>query len=312
MTARVILPAGASREEWLQERRNGIGGSDIGALLNCSPWATPADVYAAKVEGDTADETPAMAVGNALEAGVLALGLAWLQDTHGGSWWADDVPALLAHPDHDVVRYSPDGIAHGPSGSVLQEAKVTSRLPDEPHQHWVAQVQWGLAVTGLPAGLLSAVTGSRAEHWWIDSDPVWQAEAIAYALDWWDAHVETGTPPDPTTLAEYARWWRPEPGLVLSPRDSDAAVLAITRADYVAAKREADARKKAYEAELVRVLRGTNRASAVDVNGTIVKLSRVAPDRIDTAALREAHPRIAAKFTRPGAASLRASWPKTD
>ncbi len=312
MTARVILPAGADRDEWLAERRLGIGGSDIGALLHCSPWSTPADVYAAKVEGDTTPHNAAMAVGSALEPGVLALGRAWLTETHGGTWWPDDpLPALLAHPEHDVVRYSPDGIAHGPAMSVLQEAKVTSRLPEQPHPHWIAQVQWGLAVTGLPAGVLSAVAGSRAEHWWIDADPVWQADAIGYALDWWAEHVETRTPPESTTLAEFARWWTPEPGLVLTPRDTDAAVLAIVHADYVAAKKAADEAKAAYDAELVRVLRGRHKASAIDIGGTVVKLSRVQSDRLDAAALRKTHPRIAKRYTRTGAPSLRATWPKS-
>jgi predicted phage-related endonuclease len=48
MTAKVVLPAEASREEWLAARRLGIGGSDIGALLGASPWSTPLDVWADK------------------------------------------------------------------------------------------------------------------------------------------------------------------------------------------------------------------------------------------------------------------------
>ncbi len=33
------------RTSWLNERRKGIGGSDIGAILGLSPYRTPVDVW---------------------------------------------------------------------------------------------------------------------------------------------------------------------------------------------------------------------------------------------------------------------------
>ena len=33
----------AQREQWLAERRLGIGGSDVAPILGLSPWATPLD-----------------------------------------------------------------------------------------------------------------------------------------------------------------------------------------------------------------------------------------------------------------------------
>jgi putative phage-type endonuclease len=67
-----INTAAMSREDWLRERRRGIGGSEAAAILGLSPWATPLDVYLDKIgEGEDVEETEAMYFGTILE-GVVA------------------------------------------------------------------------------------------------------------------------------------------------------------------------------------------------------------------------------------------------
>lgn len=312
MTARVILPAGATRNDWLDARRDGVGGSEVGAILGASPWSTPTDVWASKVHGDQAEENDAMRVGSALEAGVLALGLANLADEHGGDWWAEgDLPALLAHPYHDVIRYSPDGIAHGPRESVLLEAKVTSSRYDDPPAHWVAQVQWGLLVTGLPWAQITAVTGSRATHWRIDPDPEWQNEAANYALRWWADYVDTGNPPPPVTLADAARWWRPDPDAgTWAPYVTDADSLAAAHEALAYAKDRVAEAEKAYKAELLACLVRSGGSQTWDVDGQKVTVRLSSRDTLDSRALRKTHPRIARRYTRTSTPTITATWPR--
>lgn len=47
----------ADRENWLRERKKGIGGSDVAAVLGLSPWRTPLDVFNDKT-AETVDEKP--------------------------------------------------------------------------------------------------------------------------------------------------------------------------------------------------------------------------------------------------------------
>jgi putative phage-type endonuclease len=47
-TARVLLPASATREEWSATRRAGIGGSDVAAILGLDKYRGPRHVYEAK------------------------------------------------------------------------------------------------------------------------------------------------------------------------------------------------------------------------------------------------------------------------
>ena len=57
-----------TREEWLAERRKGIGGSDVAAILGISPWATPVSVWLDKTgRAAPKPETEAMRIGTELE-----------------------------------------------------------------------------------------------------------------------------------------------------------------------------------------------------------------------------------------------------
>lgn len=56
------------RQEWLAERRKGIGGSDVAAILGVSPWATPLNVWLDKTgRAGEKPETEAMRIGTELE-----------------------------------------------------------------------------------------------------------------------------------------------------------------------------------------------------------------------------------------------------
>lgn len=56
------------RQEWLAERRKGIGGSDVAAILGVSPWATPLNVWLDKTgRAIEKPETEAMRIGTELE-----------------------------------------------------------------------------------------------------------------------------------------------------------------------------------------------------------------------------------------------------
>ena len=66
----VVHTEGLSRKEWLDYRRQGIGGSDAAAVLGISPWRTARDLYYDKLNIATADDDEnwvAKAVGQLLE-----------------------------------------------------------------------------------------------------------------------------------------------------------------------------------------------------------------------------------------------------
>lgn len=306
MTAGVILPHGADRAEWLAARRAGIGGSDIGAILGASPWSTPLQVWQSKVEEVRELTHEAVMVGHALEEGVCNLTRAWLSDNLGGKWWLDEPPALLAHPEQPVAQYSPDGIAHGPEESVLVEAKVSNKYLDaDAPPHWIAQVQWGLGITGLNAAVIGAVHGSRFHAYWIDADPVWFSNALHYACNWWTSHIIEGRPPEADPARDDLTIFRkPDPDLAVEVEADLIAKLEQARADAKAAAEAKDAAEAA-----VKVALGDATAGTV---GGITRVTWKPSTRtdIDREALKAAGLWASYAVTKPTAGALRLVTPK--
>ena len=57
-----------TREEWLDARRNGIGGSDASAILGLNPYSSPLKVYLDKIgKGEEQETNEAMRQGTDLE-----------------------------------------------------------------------------------------------------------------------------------------------------------------------------------------------------------------------------------------------------
>ena len=50
----LVETAGLSKEEWLEYRRQGIGGGDVAALMGISPFRTARDLYYDKILGSKA------------------------------------------------------------------------------------------------------------------------------------------------------------------------------------------------------------------------------------------------------------------
>jgi putative phage-type endonuclease len=93
--------------EWFAQRRQGIGASEIAAVMGISPWESPFSLYWRKVNGWEQEPSPEMSAGQRLEP-VIA------------EWWMDECDPLenlaigpsplVAHPDRPWQLASPDRI----------------------------------------------------------------------------------------------------------------------------------------------------------------------------------------------------------
>jgi putative phage-type endonuclease len=172
--------------EWLEQRRGGIGASEIAAVMGISPWESPFSLYWRKVNGWEIEQTPEMATGQLLEP-VIA------------EWWrggaledgmdcAPEPPGLLAHPDRPWQLATPDRLVHGPTDPddarfanglawdlcAVLELKWVAHSWDgwgEPGSddipvHYRAQVQWQCDVVGVDDWYVAALGpgGFREYH----------------------------------------------------------------------------------------------------------------------------------------------------
>jgi predicted phage-related endonuclease len=192
-----VLPADASTtmyEVWRDARNDGIGGSDIAAILGLVTYSTEYGVWLTKMgHRPPVAETPIMTRGRYAE---LMLGQ-WFADETGislrktGTWVVDGAEHLRCNPD----RLTSDG------GVAEMKAPDTDDWADNwkygPAVHAVVQLKWCMAILGAPHGYVIADGGRQGLRWWrIERDDAELDEMVKLVDDWWADCIEQGNEPD--------------------------------------------------------------------------------------------------------------------
>lgn len=190
-----VSTKGMSREEWLQRRRETIGGSDAAGIVGLSRWASPFSVWAEKT-GRTADkeDTEAMRQGRDLEDYVARR---W---TEASGKRAYRLPAMLYNPKYPFAHADVDRMVMGENAGL--ECKTTMTLDlkqfngvEFPVQYYAQCVHY-LAVTGADRWYLAVLAFGRGFFTFTLERDQTEIDALMNAeKDFWTL-VETDTPPD--------------------------------------------------------------------------------------------------------------------
>lgn len=243
------------REIWLGQRRTGISGTDVSAILGINPWASPLDVWLDKRgQAEPKVETMAMKMGNLLEPVVATL---YAEET--GATLVE--PGFMRHPIREWQIGTPDRIAlaHGFDTSLpgwwdtLIEIKTarsgndwgepgTDQIP----RHYLTQVAWYLGLTELPIAHLAVLIGaSEYRRYVVHRDMDLEAVLLERCDEFWKTNILGGQMPQvdgSESASKYIASRFPrniEPLRVASTEELDLAHrLAKARAATAAAERE--------------------------------------------------------------------------
>lgn len=200
-----------TREEWLEERKKSLGGSDVGAVLGMNTYSSPYSIWAEKCgklppfEGNEWTR-----LGNDLEGYVAqrfseASGLKLVNDS--ATWRNDKYPHLHANIDRKVV-----GMKAGVECKLTSELNAKKYRDGEFPDRFYAQCVEYLAVTELEKWFLAVLIYGKGIKIYqmtrIPNDvvPEW-CEASVYVsdgeiealvsttADFWNNYVLTNTPP---------------------------------------------------------------------------------------------------------------------
>lgn len=182
------------REQWLELRRKGIGGSDAAAILGLSPWATPLDVYLSKTGELANDDEPseAMYFGNILEDVVAQefsrrTGLKVMR--RNAILQHSEYPWMLANLDRRIVG---GGILECKTANAFSASDWANGVPE----HYMCQVQHYLAVTGEDFAYIAVlIGGQKFEYARIERDESMISVLIDYERAFWHDNVLAGKPP---------------------------------------------------------------------------------------------------------------------
>lgn len=199
----MILHHHLTRKEWLEGRRNAIGGSDIAAILGLSSYknSNPMSVWLSKTgQAEEREVTPEMEWGtrhepavkqkfkeNHPELSLAGLGAYDVFAMEGDSW-------ASCTPD-DLI--GDDGILEAKAPGWRQAHKWGDEGTDEAPQEYIIQCQWNMGVTGRKyCYLVPLIGGSDYREYRLVADPELFAMLLEEARRFWLEHVLAGVPPE--------------------------------------------------------------------------------------------------------------------
>ncbi len=206
------------RQAWLDERRKGVGGSDIPKILGLDPHGGPLEVFLSKVENFDSPESEDSIRGQVLEPGVLdwyarRLGVGVQRNTHS-----------FKHPnDRWMARCTHDALATIINGdsSRLVSVKCPRRGGDQwgdfdgstrfpPNYALQLQYEWAvLTAYGFrldPLMHLAALVDGDLRIYHCEADTELQGVLLEQAGQWWEKHVVAKVPPE-LDGSDGARAW---------------------------------------------------------------------------------------------------------
>lgn len=212
-----ISTVGMSREDWLAERRNSLGGSDVGAVLGMSRYATPYTVWAEKTGRlPPKEDNEAMRQGRDLEQYVAERFVersGKQVQRYNYLLRSDGAPYLHANIDRRVLGER-SGLECKTASALSLRLYSSGEFPESYYAQCVAY----LAVTGWDRWYLAALVLNRAFYIYqittIEDDaiPDWCDGSVYVSLEeietlkrssarFWEDHIIPDKPPAPDGLA---------------------------------------------------------------------------------------------------------------
>lgn len=248
---------------WLRARTTGIGASEISRVLGIAPdsWGTEFSLFAEKVGAvppRDLDDVEAVEWGKLLEPLIIRQ---YEKRTGRRSERCNLLLRSLAHP---WALATLDGRTSDGTGSWPLEVKAASAFRSEdwadgPPEHYMAQVQQQLLVTGDPKATIVCLLGGQRMVWMdIERDDVWQRRIVFHGSAFWD-RVQRRDPPDPDGTESTKRTLQ-----ALFPHDSGEVVeLPMALAEIVDEWQQDKRGLKALE-ERIRLAENTIKATLGD------------------------------------------------
>ena len=197
MARKLINTKEISHEQWLTLRKNSIGGSDAGALMDMNPYQSPVSLYADKKGLSKDKETnEAMRLGNDLEDYVSRR---WMEKT-GKKVRADNF--MYQHDDYDFITANIDRDVVGENAGLECKtmsgfAKYNLEDGEVPAQYY-AQCQHYMMVKGYDKMYLAILVFQRGIYCLeVERNEEFIKELLAAEIDFWANYIEKDQMPAP-------------------------------------------------------------------------------------------------------------------
>ena len=252
----LMNPQTAQGDDWLLERKDYIGASEIGTLLGVNRWETPASLWMKK-KGLLAPKalTESMVHGLNHEAYVQWCfeALVGLKTERSHTYRTGPGLILGATPDFEVYDPNDPGffglleVKTAGTGTMAEFSEASGGLPER----YAAQCQFQMGVAGATVCYLWAlVCGQRLERYTVQRDEEVIANLFALATGWWETYM-VGDETPPMTASTVDKELLDQ----MYPVDNNLKVYATPdQTELIAGLWHNQKHRKEYEAEEKRIV----------------------------------------------------------
>lgn len=215
-----------NKQEWLEERKTYIGGSDLGAIIGCNTFRTALDVYFEKTAEGIAEDTAGEAAywGTVLEdvvAAEYAKRTGFKIEKPAGFIRHKQYPYIACNLDYWVIDN--EGNSHILECKTANQMKVTcwgEEWTNQIPESYLYQVAYYAAITGAARVDIAVLIGGQDFRIYrYDKDEALEAKLIAAAKNFWNKYVLAGVPPKPKNDNDAAKLYPKANGLEVRASD---------------------------------------------------------------------------------------------
>jgi len=295
------------RQEWLEARRRGIGGSDAAVVLGLSRWKTPHALWLEKTGQSTGEgaDSEAMHWGRALEPVIRSE-----YERRTGALVAEY--PQIAHPDYGWMLANVDGLTDDGKVLEIKTARTADGWgeegTDEVPEAYALQVQHYMAVTGREmADIAVLIGGSDFRIYTIFADAQLQADLIKAEAAFWE-RVQKREPPEITTYEEARQRWGNNP-IKTNAAASDEEILQVWQEyrDNQHLLNDLQDKQERHKLEIMQWLHNHKATDLINEEGHRLATCTTTKGavRFDSKAFAKDHPELYKQYQKQGEASVR-------
>lgn len=300
MKRNTIPTAKMTREEWLQLRRKGIGGSDASVIMGKNPYRSILQLWEEKTGKlpVTDDGNEYTYWGNVMEPIIRK------EFMNRTGLKVRQKHAMIIHKDYPYLFADVDGIVTDERGEkCIFEAKTASQYKAEQWEdgvpeEYILQVQHYLEVCGMDKAYIAAlIGGNKFVFHTIYRDEELIRNLVSREKEFWEGCVLTGTEPvmdDSDATRDYLnqKYSDPIEGSIQLQENMKSVLAEYQDVDCKVKELE---KQKIGLANQIKAAMGEYETGEVD--GTVVSWKKISRESLDSKRLRKEQPEVFAEYS---------------
>ena len=300
MKRNTVPTAKMTREEWLQLRRRGIGGSDASVIMGKNPYRSILQLWEEKTgKLPVTDEGNEYTYwGNVMEPIIRK------EFMNRTGLKVRQKHAMIIHKDYPYLFADVDGIVTDERGEkCIFEAKKASQYKAEQWEdgvpeEYILQVQHYLEVCGMDKAYIAAlIGGNKFVFHTIYRDEELIRNLVSREKEFWEGCVLTGMEPvmdDSDATRDYLnqKYSDPIEGSIQLQEDMKSVLAEYQDVDCKIKELE---KQKTGFANQIKAAMGEYETGEVD--GTVVSWKKISRESLDSKRLRKEQPEVFAEYT---------------